>query len=74
MNPADAEYFNTPENLSRVATARRYKACPTMKQVRAMLDAMPAGSEIERRDRAVVAFALLSGARDRAIGRSSRSS
>ena len=38
-----------------------------MKQVRAMLDAMPAGSEIERRDRAVVAFALLSGARDRAI-------
>ena len=32
-----------------------------------MLDAMPTGSEIERRDRAVVAFALLSGARDRAI-------
>ena len=32
-----------------------------------MLDAMPANSEIDRRDRAVVAFALLSGARDRAI-------
>ena len=67
MNPADAEYFNAPDNLSRVATARRYKACPTIKQIRAMLDAMPANSEIERRDRAVVAFALLSGARDRAI-------
>ena len=32
-----------------------------------MLDAMPAGSEIEQRDRALVAFAILSGARDRAI-------
>jgi integrase len=32
-----------------------------------MLDALPAGDEIELRDRAVIAFALLSGARDRAI-------
>jgi site-specific recombinase XerC len=53
--------------MSRIATARRYKACPTLKQVRAMLDAMPKGSEIEHRDRALVAFTLLSGARDRAI-------
>jgi integrase len=64
---ADAEYFKAPDNLSRVATARRYKACPTIMQVRAMLDAMPTGNEMERRDRALVAFALLSGARDRAI-------
>jgi integrase/recombinase XerD len=27
---ADAEYFNPPDNLSRVATARRYKACPSI--------------------------------------------
>jgi len=67
INMADAEYFNAPDNLSRVATARRYKTCPTIKQVRAMLDAMPARSEIERRDQALIAFALLSGARDRAI-------
>ena len=67
LNASDAEYFNAPDNLSRVATARRYKACPTMKQVRAMLDAMPSATDVERRDRALVAFALLSGARDRAI-------
>ena len=67
INLMDVEYFNAPDNLSRVATARRYKACPTIHQVRAMLDAMPASNEIERRDRALVAFALLSGARDRAI-------
>ena len=64
---ADAEYFNSPDNLSRVATARRYKACPTVKQVRAMIEAIPAATEIQRRDRALIAFALLSGARDRAI-------
>lgn len=64
---ADAEYFNAPDNLSRVATAHRYKACPTLMQIRTVLDAMPAATEIERRDRALIAFAILTGARDRAI-------
>jgi site-specific recombinase XerD len=66
INIADVEYFNAPDNLARVATARRYKACPTVKQVRAMLAAMPASTEIEQRNRALIAFTLLSGARDRA--------
>src|SRR5271166_4534873 len=64
---ADAEYFNAPDNLSRVATARRYKACPPVSQVRAMIEAIPPATEIQQRDRALIAFALLSGARDRAI-------
>ncbi len=64
---ADAEYFNAPDNLSRVATARRYKAYPTINQVRAMIEGIPAATEIEQRDRALIAFTLLSGARDRAI-------
>jgi integrase/recombinase XerD len=64
---ADAEYFNAPDNLSRIATARRFKSCPTLAQVRAMIEAMPNRTDIERRDRALVAFAILSGARDRAI-------
>jgi hypothetical protein len=32
-----------------------------------MIDAMPNETDIQRRDRAVIAFAILSGARDRAI-------
>ena len=32
-----------------------------------MIDAMPTATEIQRRDRALIAFAILSGARDRAI-------
>lgn len=64
---ADAEYFNAPDNLARIATARRFKACPTLAQIRAMLHAMPKETEIKRRDHALVAFTILSGARDRAI-------
>ena len=64
---ADAEYFNPPDNLSRIATARRFKSCPTLTQVRLMINAMPNETEIDRRDRALIAFAILSGARDMAI-------
>jgi integrase len=64
---ADVEYFNPADNLSRIATARRHKTAPSLKQIRAILDVMPAVTEIERRDRALIAFAILSGARDRAI-------
>lgn len=63
---ADAEYFSAPDNLSRIASARRFKTCPTLSQVRAILDAMPTETEIQQRDRALIAFTILSGARDRA--------
>ena len=56
-----AEYFSAPDNLSRIATARRFRPCPTLAQVHAMLDAMPTETEVQRRDRAVIAFAILSG-------------
>ncbi len=63
----DAEYFNLSGNDTRVATARREKAFPTLEQVRHVVAAMPADSEIDRRNRALVAFTLLTGARDGAI-------
>jgi hypothetical protein len=28
---ADTEYFNAPDNLSPIATARRFKSCPTLR-------------------------------------------
>ena len=67
VKQADAEYFNPPDNLARVATARRHKPCASLKQIRAVLDVMPTTTEIERRDRTLVAFTILTGARDRAI-------
>jgi integrase/recombinase XerD len=64
---SDAEYFNLSEKDSRVATARRERPVPTLEQVKHVIATMPAGSEIERRNRALVAFALLTGARDSAL-------
>lgn len=64
---SDAEYFNISEKDARVATARREKPFPTIEQVRHVICTMPKGSEVERRNRAVVAFTLLTGARDSAI-------
>jgi integrase len=64
---ADAAYFNPPDKLARVATAHRYTPFPTLEQIRTVLDAMPASTDIERRDRALIAFAIATGARDRAI-------
>lgn len=67
LTASDAEYFNLSEKESRVATARRERPFPTVEQIRHVIDRMPAGTDIERRNRAIVAFTLLTGARDSAI-------
>ena len=64
---ADAEYFNLSDKDTRVATARRERPAPTLEQVRHVISLMPSQTEIERRNRALVAFTLLTGARDSAI-------
>ncbi|MEQ8399235.1 tyrosine-type recombinase/integrase [Thalassobaculum sp.] len=64
---SDAEYFNISEKERAVATAEREQPVPTLEQIRHAIGAMPTGAELQRRDRAVVPFALLSGARDGAI-------
>ena len=64
---SDAEYFNLSEKEARVATARRTPKVPTLEQVKHVLSKMPSGTAIERRDRALLALALLTGARDGAL-------
>jgi integrase len=64
---SDADYFSLSANESRVATARRERPVPTPEQVRHVISQMPAGSDIEMRNRALVAFILLTGARDSAV-------
>lgn len=64
---SDADYFNLSDNDNRIATARRDPKGPTIEQVKYVLSQAPSGSDIELRDRALVAFTLLTGARDRAI-------
>lgn len=64
---SDAEYFNLSDKDTRVATAKRHQKAPTMEQIKHVVSTMPADTEIERRNRALVAFTLLTGARDSAI-------
>lgn len=64
---SDADYFNPSNNDGRIAKAVREKSAPTLEQIRHVLGALPAETDIEKRDRALVAFAILSGARADAI-------
>src|ERR1035438_7833074 len=52
---------------ARITTAQREQEVPTLEQIRHVLKVMPTSTEIERRNRAVVAFTIVSGARDSAI-------
>jgi site-specific recombinase XerD len=64
---SDAEYFNLSDKDSRIATARRDPKGPTIEQVKHVLGCMPVMTDIERRNRALIAFTLLTGARDQAM-------
>ncbi len=64
---SDADYFSLPDKESRVATARRERPAPTLEQVQYVISQMPAGNDIEKRNRALVAFVLITGARDSAV-------
>jgi integrase len=50
-----------------LAFGRSERPVPTTDQIMHVLRFMPAGSDIEKRDRALIAFTLLTGARDGAI-------
>jgi integrase len=64
---SDAEYFNLSDKDTRIATAQRQQKVPTLEQIEHVIKTMPAETDIERRNRALVAFTLLTGARDSAI-------
>jgi integrase len=64
---SDADYFNLSEKDVRVATAKREQTGPTLEQVKHVIATMPADGQIERRNRALIAFTFLTGARDSAI-------
>ena len=68
LSYADADYFNLAEKDVRIAKAARHKAFPTLEQVHHVIGTMPTGTAIELRNRALVAFALLTGALHHGLG------
>lgn len=63
----DIAYLNLTTKDVRVAHVSAPKAYPSLEQYRAALFAMPAGSDLERRDQALMALLLLTGMRDAAV-------
>ncbi len=64
---SDAEFFNMQAGDVAIAKAAGEGRAPTLEQVRHVVAAMPDRTDVEKRDRALVAFAILTGARDNAI-------
>ncbi len=64
---ADADYFNLSDKDIAIARATREQPVPTLAQVHHVLSTMPSATVLERRDRALVAFAALTGARAAAL-------
>jgi len=67
LNYSDAAYFNLPDKDVRVATARREPKTPSIEQVLRVLETMPGDTIIQRRDRALVACIMVTGARVMAV-------
>ncbi len=67
INYCDAEYFNLSEKDTRIATAKRQKPVPTIEQIKHVINAMPADSVLEKRNRCLLAFTVATGARDSAV-------
>jgi site-specific recombinase XerD len=63
----DADYFRLSEKETRIATTGRESRAPSIEQVKHVITSMPNDSDVQRRDRAVIALALLTGARDNAL-------
>jgi len=67
LNANDANYFTPSEQDRRIAGARHEGPVPSLEEVVRVLRIMPSRTVIEKRNRAVIAFTLLSGARDGAL-------
>lgn len=59
---AHTDYFNLSEKEVAVARVAREKRVPTLEQVERVLRLLPAESVLERRDRALIVFATITGA------------
>ena len=64
---SDADYFNLNAKDARIAHTERDVPFPTIPQCRHTFGLMPDGSDIQRRNKALFAFLMLTGARDGAI-------
>lgn len=67
LSYSDCEYFNLSDKETRIAKATSERVVPTVEQIVHVLGSMPTKTEIDLRNRALIAFTLQTGTRDGAI-------
>ncbi len=63
LSYSDADYFSLSLKDCAIAKARNEERVPTLEQIRHVLASMPADSDIEKRNRALIALVTMTGAR-----------
>ena len=64
LSYGDGDYFNLSEKETRIAKASPEKRVPSIEQILHVVRAMPSATAIEQRNRALIAFTMLTGVRD----------
>ena len=64
---SDADYFNMDAKGARIASASRETPYPSMEMARHAFNYMPEATDMDRRNKALFAFLMLTGARDGAV-------
>ena len=67
LHMPDINYFNLSDKENRAAKTKSLKKYPTLEQVRQVIKAMPDHDDIAKRNRALVAFTMLTGIRVNAL-------
>lgn len=67
IDPFDVQYLKLGRKEARMATAAPRQEFPTLEQVQALCESIVPKTEVDHRDRALIAFTLLTGMRDKAI-------
>lgn len=61
------QFLRLSDNANRAARASKERTPPTLQEIETTLKAMPNGTDIEKRDLALVAFTIMTTARDKAL-------
>lgn len=67
INLADIAYFNLSDKDTKAAQAPAHKKIPTLNQIEQVINSMPSDNEIQKRNRALIAFLILTGIRVTAL-------
>ncbi|PIZ31037.1 MAG: recombinase XerC [Alphaproteobacteria bacterium CG_4_10_14_0_8_um_filter_53_9] len=67
IDPRAAEYLHLSKNEDRAARASKPRSIPTLEQMRQAIMGMPHETDVEKRDRAIMAFLAMTAMRDAAL-------